>query len=223
MWNVWGPEARIRKTEAKRIKAMPRNRIPTALANLHGNPGKRGRRVGEPQPPRGAPIAPAHLSPEAAAAWPLLAATLSGMGVLSQSDGLALEHLAEAVADARRARDALAAPVVIGRSTVAEAGARTYATIGKSGAVMLRARPEAAMLADADRRVALWASRFGLSPADRVRLGRDGSVPDLRGAPSAFDQFLASKPAGAPRRTLEAFLADTTDLVPSAGAKRQRR
>ena len=192
---------------------MPRNRTPTALAELHGRPDHRRRRTGEPTPPSGEPIAPAHLSEGARAAWPDLARTLTGMGVLAVSDGLALEHLAEAVADARRARGALAHAVVVDGAVVAAAGAHTYATTGKNGATMLRARPEAAQLADADRRVALWAARFGLSPADRTRLGRDPGAPPPGGMDS-FQAFLASEPTAGPTRSLPEFLADHPDDHP---------
>jgi phage terminase small subunit len=35
---------------------------------------------------------------------------------------------------------------------------------------MIRARPEVAMIADADRRIMMWMSKFGLTPADRSRV-----------------------------------------------------
>ena len=43
---------------------------------------------------------------------------------------------------------------------------------------MVRARPEVAMISDADRRVATWLARFGLTPADRSRVSASQSAAD---------------------------------------------
>jgi phage terminase small subunit len=81
------------------------------------------------------------------------------MGVLTEADGLALESLCEAYSDLRSARAALAAAQEI-----------TYATVNSAGNLMHRGRPENALIADADRRVRMWLSAFGLTPSDRARV-----------------------------------------------------
>jgi hypothetical protein len=53
--------------------------------------------------------------------------------------------------------------------TLAEAGELFYWTGGK-GLPVRRARPELAVIADADRRLLMWCQRFGMSPADRARV-----------------------------------------------------
>lgn len=88
-----------------------------------------------------------------------MSAILDRMGVLTEADIPALEELCEAYADLRNARADLAA-----------ADGLTYATTNQAGGIMLRARPEVRLIADADRRFAMWCSRFGLTPADRSRV-----------------------------------------------------
>lgn len=204
---------------------MPRNRVPTVLANLHGNPSKRRPRDCEPQPPPGTPAPPAHLSERARAVWPRAATTLCAMGVLTVADGLGLEGLVEAVADLQAARASLAAPVKAGRKRVAAGGSPTYVTVGKSGP-MIRARPELALIADADRRVAMWLAKFGLTPADRSRVGGELAPPAFgqltsRGAAADFDAFLASKPTVHPT-TLDEFLATDPDAPRNAAPVSRR-
>ncbi|EHH68391.1 hypothetical protein GMO_11610 [Gluconobacter morbifer G707] len=109
------------------------------------------------------------------------------MGVLTSADGAALEALCLAISDEWEARDSLARSITyqklvddtdesgkktsrLEEHTIAEGGSQTYVTIGKSGP-MVRMRPEVAAIADANRRVAMWLARFGLTPADRSRVG----------------------------------------------------
>ncbi len=63
---------------------------PTRLKIIDGNPGKRPIRGEEPQPPKGQPSCPAHLSPTAKAEWKRLARSLTGIGLLTQADRAAL-------------------------------------------------------------------------------------------------------------------------------------
>jgi P27 family predicted phage terminase small subunit len=92
------------------------------------------------------------------------------MGILSEADALALEGLAEAYADLRSARDALAAR-----------GDFTYETATLTGTIR-RAYPEVGMVSDADRRLRAWLSSFGLDPVSRTRV-------------SAIDKVDAADPA----------------------------
>ena len=99
------------------------------------------------------------------------------MGVLTLADKLALENLCEAVADLRNARDALAAR----RDLV-------YKSTTMTG-VMHRPYPEVAMVADADRRVAMWLSRFGLTPSDRAKVTAADKIEE-----DPAEAFLRARP-----------------------------
>lgn len=101
-----------------------------------------------------------------------------GMGVMTKSDLLAMEGLAEAIADVRTARASLAHPLMLTiypdegepfEREMAAAGERYYWTYGKGGP-MRRARPEIADISDADRRMGAWLTKFGGTPADRSRV-----------------------------------------------------
>jgi Phage terminase, small subunit len=85
------------------------------------------------------------------------------------TEGLAV--LCQALDEARAARLALASPVVNSRGrVVCKSGALTYATESTSDSVLIRALPDVATISDADRRVAMWLVRFGMTPADRTRV-----------------------------------------------------
>src|SRR5689334_11252633 len=72
---------------------------PTHLHVVNGNPGRRPRGIGEPQPPKGIPSPPEHLSDRAKTAWGALSVKLNDMGVLTYADAWALEQLAENYAE----------------------------------------------------------------------------------------------------------------------------
>ncbi|GCE89674.1 putative phage terminase small subunit [Komagataeibacter diospyri] len=166
---------------------MARPRKPTHLKVVTGTAQACRANPKEPKPKRARPMAPTGLSKRAKAVWTKAARLLDGMGVLTTADGLALEGLCEAVADELEARASLARPIVtqvqdgvaddetpiMREIEVAAAGAQTYVTIGKSGP-MVRMRPEVAAIADANRRVAMWLAKFGLTPADRSKVGAEG-------------------------------------------------
>jgi P27 family predicted phage terminase small subunit len=138
---------------------MARPRKPTHLKLVTGTDRPDRRPAIEPKPRRARPGAPAHLSASAKAGWRAFSVILDRMGVLTEADGPALEGLCEAYADVRRARASLAA-----------ADGLYYETINKAGGLMLRTRPEVAIISDADRRLAMWFAKFGLTPADRSRV-----------------------------------------------------
>lgn len=168
---------------------MARPRTPTHLKVVTGTAQACRLNPSEPKPKRARLAAPAGLSKRAKSVWAKAAKLLDEMGVLTVSDGLALEGLCEAIADEQEARASLSRPVTIElpdeepredgtteritrQVEVAAAGSQTYVTIGKSGP-MLRMRPEVAAIADANRRVAMWLAKFGLTPADRSRVGAE--------------------------------------------------
>jgi len=152
---------------------MARPIKPTHLKLVTGTARKGRLNAAEPKPARERPSPPQHLTDRGKAAWAETVLIVDRMGVLTEADPLALESLAEAIGDLRAARASLAKPLTVndgdGETTVAEAGERYYWTFGKSGP-MRRQRPEVADIADADRRVAMWLQRFGLTPADRGRV-----------------------------------------------------
>ena len=166
---------------------MARPRKPTHLKIVAGTDRPDRRHKHEPQP-RGSRLAPpGKLSPRARLAWVKASRLLHEMGVLTVADSFALQALCEAISDEHEARTALAKRVTIQvpnpshdpenpaepptrEQEVAAAGAITYVTTGKSGA-MVRMRPEVAAIADADRRIGMWLAKFGLTPADRSRVG----------------------------------------------------
>lgn len=146
-----------------------RPRKPTQLKVVAGTAQPCRTNKSEPRPARERPSPPAHLSDRGKAAWAEATLIADRMGVLTEADPLALEELAETLADLRAARASLARPLEIEGTLYAAAGERYYWTFGKSGP-MRRARPEVADIADASRRLALWTAKFGMNPADRSRV-----------------------------------------------------
>jgi len=143
---------------------------PTILKVIAGTARPSRINAAEPRPAPAGPDAPDSLSDCARKHWDRLSAMLSAMRLLTQADGEALAALCEALKDGETARASLALPAVDGSGRkLCAAGALTYVTEGKAGP-MIRPRPELAIIADADRRVAMWLSRFGLTPADRARV-----------------------------------------------------
>lgn len=137
---------------------MGRPAKPTALKLVQGNPGKRPINKREPKPAAERPRCPAHLSPKAKTAFKNVCDLLEEMGVLTVADGMALEMLCDAYAEWRDLRK------------VVEQKGATYETVATSGDVMVKARPEVAMAADAWKRVKAMASEFGLTAASRTKL-----------------------------------------------------
>lgn len=139
---------------------MARPRKPTLLKVVGGTAQPCRINKSEPKPKRVKPSPPAHLSDKAKTAWGEASVILDRIGVLTEADAIAMEGLCEAIADLRTARQALAS----------YGGSLTYETVTKDGGKMHRAYPEVAMVSDADRRLAMWLAKFGLTPADRSRV-----------------------------------------------------
>lgn len=120
------------------------------------------------------PDPPAHLDEEERAAWLRFGADLEPMGVVTRADWAVLELLVTTYVQGQRLR----------ASIRAAGGGPVY----QSG-VLLRARPEFAMLNEVDRKTVLLLSRFGLTPADRSRV----SSPEASASPSENpeDEFAA--------------------------------
>lgn len=167
-------------------------RKPTELKRLSGTLRSNRANPDEPEVAFALLDPPDHLSDEVKDAWCDLAAVVHELGVLTVTDGLALEAAAGALADLRRARASLERP--LGKHNddgviveIAGAGERYYWIAGntRGGGMTCRPRPELADISDADRRFALYLQKFGLTPADRMKV----SVVDKKSEPSPWDIF----------------------------------
>src|SRR5262249_6742879 len=133
---------------------------PTQLKLLRGDPGKRPiRAAGEPMPGHVLPEPPARLSARAKAAWDQIAPILSGMGVLTEADAVALELLCAAYADYSEARDELSA-----------FGSNYYETTTQTGGTRGGLLPAVSVMQEADRRMRNWLVEFGQTPSTRSRI-----------------------------------------------------
>jgi P27 family predicted phage terminase small subunit len=117
---------------------MARPRKPTHVKLVTGTHRPDRGPKNEPKPRRERPSPPAHLSDRAKAAWGAVSVILDRMGVLTEADGLALEGLCSAYCD-----------LVTARACLAD-GDLTYETTNAAGGIMIRARPEVAIAADAE-------------------------------------------------------------------------
>ncbi|MFC0407930.1 P27 family phage terminase small subunit [Roseomonas elaeocarpi] len=160
-----------------------RPRKPTHLKVVAGTAQPCRTNANEPTPERERPSPPSHLSDRGKAAWAEAVLIADRMGVLTEADPLALEDLAETLADLRAARASLERPLTLmgqdgdgspKEQVFAKAGERYYWTFGKSGP-MRRTRPELADIADASRRLTACLAKFGMSPADRSRVSAKGT------------------------------------------------
>jgi P27 family predicted phage terminase small subunit len=83
---------------------------------MEGNPGKRPFNQREPKALKGEPEMPRHLNADARRAWRRLVPILLAMGVLSESDGIALANLCQAYATLIAAQRLMAAQTKAGGS-----------------------------------------------------------------------------------------------------------
>jgi P27 family predicted phage terminase small subunit len=135
---------------------------PKAIHLLQGNRSHLTKKElsdrGEPEPPRGIPQAPEQLSKEAKIAWPLLAARLDEMGVLTYADAWALEQLAENYAE-----------ILSWRKEIKKNG-RMMNYTNKFGEESERINPACLALSDTEKRFRAMMAEFGLTPSSRMRL-----------------------------------------------------
>jgi len=144
-------------------------RTPIEIKELKGRPippEQRGAKTLRVE--HGAPEQPVNLSPDAKKAWVYFSRLLQGMGVLARSDGAALGRLCECWAEIER----------IKRAQKKRKWATQYETTGTTGQQLMRAYPDVAQLADADRRFQHYCGTFGLSPAARTRINAIGAGDD---------------------------------------------
>lgn len=145
---------------------------PTPLKLVSGNPGKRKLNQSEPKPKREVPSCPAHLSDDAKVSWGRLGVMLDRLGVLTETDALALERLCDCYSEILECR------------ALVESKGRIYSSVRKKRisvegdeetvieeeVSLLKANPAVAMLADADRRFKSYLVEFGLTPAARTKI-----------------------------------------------------
>lgn len=126
---------------------------PHHLKVLEGNPG--GRRLVEPpKPPPSKPRCPSWLQPYAKTVWRRLVDILDDLGVLTTADRETMAVFCEAVADYRDATEKLAKTGLLVQ--------------GQKGNAVTN--PLWRIKRDAGKAIAEMSARFGLTPADRVRL-----------------------------------------------------
>jgi|CXWL01.1.fsa_nt_gi P27 family predicted phage terminase small subunit len=149
---------------------MPRRRTPTQIRLVTGNPSKRPLPKGEPKPQSGAPPLPLHIGKNKTAAgeWRRICGLtqLKNANVLTIADGPMLEATVSAYATFRKAND-----------EITKHGF-TYESVGQSGGIMHRQRPEVAIAADAWRRYVGGLTHFGLSPATRSKVQTNDEQED---------------------------------------------
>lgn len=174
--------------------AKPRGRPPkpTALHELHGDPGKgrlKARRAAEPKPTKSKGMEPPPvLSREAKKEWRRLTVEFERLGMMTVVDRGAL---AAYCAEWARFLDAERAIAEEGAVVTDAAGVRR-----RNPWVMIQQASIQAMLP-------LW-SRFGMTPGDRPRLGKPPGAgggtrdPEVPGAPApppdSFEALLAAGP-----------------------------
>lgn len=144
---------------------------PTKVNDLAGNPGKRKRNPREPAPAHGRPDCPGWLSDKAQAEWRLVVPQLEAAGLLAKIDRAALICYCQAVADVEFACAAI------------EEHGRTYVLPNATVAM----RPEVKLLAEASKRLRLFAAEFGLSPSARSRI----QLPEKPPAANELDELLS--------------------------------
>jgi P27 family predicted phage terminase small subunit len=145
---------------------MPRPSKPTHLRLVQGT--LRANRHAIRAEPAAAPVLetpepPAHLPGQAAECWRRVVPLLSGMGVLADTDILAVERLCmcwQELQDADLALEML--------------GGTTYESRSAKNGFMRRSHPEVAQRADAERRLLALFGQFGLTPSARARLAVPG-------------------------------------------------
>lgn len=113
----------------------------------------------EPKPERAqVPAPPTGLNEDERSAWLDLKALVDPLGVFTAADLVAFEAMVTALSTARQAQ------AVLRREGI------TFEGIGSREQVVVKARPEVAILLNAQKALMLWMSRFGLSPSDRSRV-----------------------------------------------------
>ena len=151
------------------MSARGRPAAPLEQALARGTEGAEKRAATAPRRVEGAPVPPTWLDADALDCWIRVSQLLFARGQLSLESGPSLTALCQCYSEW----------VSLAR-LIAEKG-RTYDTVSGED-IIIRARPEVAMFADADRRFKGWLNEFGLSDATR---GKVVGAPAVAGADPA--------------------------------------
>ena len=135
---------------------------PTQLKVLEGNPGKRRLPATEPQPSTGVSSRPSWLLPEAKREWMRIVPELERLGLLTRVDRAALAAYCQCWAR-----------YVEAEADISENGLTFITDKGYEGP-----RPAVGMAVKMLEKMSLYAGKFGLSPADRVKLATPESKED---------------------------------------------
>jgi P27 family predicted phage terminase small subunit len=153
---------------------------PSHLKAVQGTDRRDRKNDREPQPEKGAPPVPAHLTPEELIEWGRCCERLQKLGVLTEADGLALEQLCVLIVEVRRLT-----------KIVRDNETQKVTTTQKEQ--VDRAHPLWQQLQQSRKELrALWTC-FGLDPSARTRVH---TVQTNNG----------NKPAQAPPRAANAYL-----------------
>ncbi|MBK8467951.1 MAG: phage terminase small subunit P27 family [Chloracidobacterium sp.] len=165
-----------------------RPRKPTELKRRNGTYDSRS---GSANEPRSAsvplPPPPEYLTKSQKIAWKRLAKLVDPLRVATAADVMAFESLVCAYVMRRDAEDSLRSD---GNTSP------VYECATQFG-VVLRPRPEIAIIAQFDRNFAGWCTRFGLTPADRSRVAQ----LDQDRSSDPLDEFGAGPRGGGPHGT----------------------
>jgi P27 family predicted phage terminase small subunit len=140
---------------------------PTHLHVVNGNPGKHSRNKAEPQPPKGIPSPPEHISAAARVAWGAMSVKLDEMGVLAYADVWALEQLSENYAE-----------ILAWRRIIDDEGRMVDQIMSDGETVRRVVNPVCIALSDAEKRFKAMMCEFGLTPSSRSRVN---SAPKEKG------------------------------------------
>jgi len=132
---------------------------PTHLHLVNGNPGRRPRNRREPNPPKGIPNCPEHVSDRAKLAWGAFAVKLDEMGVLTYADVWALEQLVENYAE-----------ILEWRKIIAAEGRMVDQTMSDGETTRHVVNPACIALSDTEKRFRAMMAEFGLTPSARSRV-----------------------------------------------------
>lgn len=145
---------------------MGRPRKPSHLKVVSGTAQKCRMNPHEPIAPRGAPSAPAWLSPRATEIFARICVDIDGMGYLSSAHGDLMADYASCIEE-----------IEITTGIIEDLG-RSYQTHNASGDVMFRARPEVAQRSDAMRRAQALRAELGLGPASMSKVAAKKTTDD---------------------------------------------
>lgn len=145
---------------------------PVELKLLEGNPGRRPLPTEDERPTvkHGKPVAPPNLPQEAAILWRELVKLLDSMGVLANSDRRALEMLCRAYADYLRAQ-----------GEIDKHGLLVEHFNDRTGLVTLKRNPGVDIANAAHANMVRLLIEFGLTPAARGKVSKEGPKKDPLG------------------------------------------